>query len=138
MHFPQLIGTVFLPLFPSRYHYPIFTESAQQGYVVLYHTELTVHFIYFCSDLCPIPRFLGFGLSRRYAAVSAADSTVVPNVGRSKSTSNTFVGVVLIALVIIVHAALCRRSSSDLAKAVSNMYPHAIAAYVILWIITHL
>ncbi len=50
MPFSQLIGPVFPPLFPSRYNYPIITESASQGYVVLYHTELTIHFICFLPD----------------------------------------------------------------------------------------
>ncbi len=94
-----------------------------QGYVVHYHTELTVHFIAFAQiRLYPVPRFLGSGLGRRYAAISAADSTTVPIVGGSKSISSTFVGVVVIASVIIVHATLCRSSSSDLAKAVSIMF----------------
>ncbi len=62
-------------------------------------------------QFCPVPRFLRSGLSRRYAAISAADSTTIPSDGRSKSISSTFVGVVLIAPVIIVHAVLCRHSS---------------------------
>ncbi len=39
---------------------------------------------------------------------------------------------------IIIHAALCRRSSSDLVKAMSMPSHHATAAYVILGIITRL
>ncbi len=59
-----------------------------------------------------------------------------PPPGRSKNISNTFVGVVLIAPVIIMRAALCRRSSSDLVKAVPMPSHHATAAYVISGIIT--
>ncbi len=88
-------------------------------------------------QLCPIPRFLGSGLGRWYAVVSAADSTAVPSVGRSKSISSFFVGVVLIASVIIVHADLYKRSSLDLAKAVFIMFQNATATYVILGIIMH-
>ncbi len=52
--------------------------------------------------------------------------------GRSKSISNTFVEVVLIDPVIIIHAALCGCPSSDLAKAISNLSRLATAAYMIL------
>ncbi len=48
--FFSLLGQFFLPLFPSWYFNPIFTEKVPQGYVVLYHTEFTVHFICFCPD----------------------------------------------------------------------------------------
>ncbi len=88
--------------------------------------------------LCPIPRFLESGLGRQYAAINVTDSTTVLNVGGSKSISSTFVGAVLIAPAIIMHAALCRHSSSDLAKAMPIMSHHATAAYAILGIITRL
>ncbi len=48
--------------------------------------------------------------------------------------SSTFVGVVLIAPVFIVHVALYRHSSSNLAKAMSIMSCHATVTYVILGI----
>ncbi len=86
--------------------------------------------------LCPISRFLGSGYGRRYVAFSAADSIAIPSVGRSKSISSTFVGVVLIAPAIIVHATLYRSASSDLPKTMSIMSHFATAAYVTLWIIT--
>ncbi len=88
--------------------------------------------------LCPIPRFLGSGHDRRYVAFSAADSTTVPSVDRSKSISSTYVRIVLIVSVIIVHMSLYRSSSSDLAKTMSIMSHHATAAYVILCIIARL
>ncbi len=86
-------------------------------------------------QLCPIPRFLGSGLDRRYAAISAADSTAILSVGSSKKIFSTFVVVVHVAPVIIIHAAPCRCSSSDLAKAMSILPHHATVAYVILKII---
>ncbi len=92
---------------------------------------LSILFTFTQIRLCPISRFFGFSLGRCYAAISAADSTAVPTVSRFKNISNTFVGVVLIAPVIIIHAALCRRSSSDLIKAMFMPSHHATAAYVI-------
>ncbi len=69
-HFPQL--------FPIQYYYLMFTKSVPQGYMLLYHTELTIHFICFVQiRLCHILWFLGSGVSRRYAAISAAGSTAV-------------------------------------------------------------
>ncbi len=88
--------------------------------------------------LCPIPRFFGSSHGRRYAAIIAANSTADPSVGRSKNISSIFVGIVFIAPVIIIHAALYRRSSSDLAKAISILSHHSTAAYVILGITTRL
>ncbi len=79
-----------------------------------------------------IPWFFGSSLGRQYAIISAANSTAIPNVGRSKNTFGSFVGVVLIASVIIIHAALCRCCSSDVTKAIFILTYHAIAAYVIL------
>ncbi len=35
--------------------------------------------------LCPIPRFLGFGLSKWYAVISVADSSAIPNIGKNIS-----------------------------------------------------
>ncbi len=71
------------------------------------------------------------------AAISAADSTAVPSVGSSR-TSTALVGVVLITPVIIIHVALGRRLSLDHAKAMAVSSHHATAAYVILGIITRL
>ncbi len=53
-----------------------------------------------------------------------------------RTFSSTFVEVVLITSLIIIHAVICRRSSSDLTKAMSTLSQHATAAYVILGIIT--
>ncbi len=114
---------------------------SQHGYAVLHHTELTVHFIYFAQiQLRPIPRFLGSGLERQYAAISAADSTNIPSVGRSKNISSTFVGVGPIAHAITVHVALCRCSSSDTARAISinvqqsdSRLSHVYRATVLSW-----
>ncbi len=79
----------------------------------------------------PNPRFFRSGLGRRYAAISAADSATIPSVGRFKNISSTFVGVVLVASVIIIHAAFCRRSSLDLAKAMSIL-PHYVTKGTIM------
>ncbi len=77
--------------------------------------------------LGPIPRFLRSGLGRWYDAIEAANSTAIPSVGRSKSIS-TFLEIVLIAPVIIVHASFYRHSTSDLAKAMSIMSHYVTAA----------
>ncbi len=85
--------------------------------------------------LCAIFRFLRSGLNRRYAAISAADSTTIPSVGKSKSNFSTFAGVVLIIPMIIEYAAFCRCSSLDLAKAMFITSHYATTAYVILGVI---
>ncbi len=136
MPFSQLFELVFALLFPSWYLYPIFTESALRvtwSFIIL--NLLSTLSAFTEIRLCPIPRFLWSGLCRQYVAINAADSTNIPSVGICKNISSTFIGVVLIAPVTIVHAALCRHSNSDLAKAMSH---HATAAYVIIGIITHL
>ncbi len=75
--------------------------------------------------LCPVLRFLGSSLSRWYASISAADSTIFPSVGGSKSISSTFFGVVLIAPEIIMPPSL------DHAEAMSVMSYHAAVACMI-------
>ncbi len=78
MPFPQLIAPVFLPLFSSWYHYPMFTESVLQGYVVFIILNILSTLSTFAQiRLCPIPRFLGSGFGRQYAAISATDSTSI-------------------------------------------------------------
>ncbi len=85
-----------------------------------------------------IPSFLESGLGSQYAVISAADSNAIPSIGKSKNFSSILVRVVLIAPVIIIRAALRRRSSSDLAKAISILSYHATVTYMILGIITGL
>ncbi len=107
--------------------------------MIFCHIKLTVHFICFYPD--PIIQYFGvvvFDLERRYAAPNAATSSAVLSGGRSKNISSNFVGILLRAPVIIMHAALYRCTSSDLAKVKSMLSHHAIAAYVIVGIITRL
>ncbi len=63
---------------------------------------------------------------------------MLPSVLQTPSPFPVLADPVLIALVIIINAALCRRSSLDLAKAMSMLFYHATTAYVILGIITRL
>ncbi len=73
-----------------------------------------------------MPYFEDYRLSldRRYAATNTAAPTAIPRGGRSRSISGTFIRVILITLVIIMHAAFYRRFGSDLAKAVSILFYH--------------
>ncbi len=82
--------------------------------------------------LCRVFRNLWFDFGRQCAAARTAASASGPNCGRFKGIDSTFVGIVLIAPVNVTHAALCKRSNSDLAEAVSVPSHHTIAAYVIL------
>ncbi len=75
--------------------------------------------------LCLIFRFFRFVVGWQYAAISAADSIADP-----RASPAFLLGVVLITPVIIIHATLCRRSSSDLAKAMSILFPNATATYM--------
>ncbi len=71
-----------------------------------------------------------------YTAVKDAASTIVLRGGKFKSIFITLIRAVLIAPVIMMRAALCRRCSSELVEATSILHLHITAAYVTLGITT--
>ncbi len=106
------------------WHVPLGAQSSLQCFLsttLMNWTHLSVGLFKHCwlipfsSYYASFPGVLG----RRYAAAKAAVSTSILNSGKSKSISNTFVGVVLIASMIKTRAALCRRSSSDIVGIIS-------------------
>ncbi len=130
MPFSQLIG-------------PVFSHSSLVGIAIRYllkvRCRVTWSFIilnllftlsaFAHIRLCPIPRFLGCGLGRRYVAISAADTNPVPSVGRSERISSTFLGAVFIAPVIIMHATLlqfgpCQGNVHYAPSCYSRIYDH--------------
>ncbi len=137
MPFSQLIGPVYpcsSPVGITIRYLPKVCHRVTWSFIILNLLSTLSAFVQI--RLHSIPRLLRSGLGKWYAAISAANSTAVPNVGGFKSILSTFVGVVLIAPVIIMYAALCRCSSLDLAKAMSIMSHYVIVVYMILWIIT--
>ncbi len=64
-----------------------------------------------------------------------AASTIILSVGKSMCTFTILVGVLLIASMIMIHAALCRRRNLVPIEVTLILLHHASAASVTFWII---